>query len=365
MTSCTEVQELVSAAYDGEVTDADAIATAKTHCAGCAECAAFVSFLGAVRRIEPQPAPEETVSRVLAAVRAETAAVAAPEDVEDTASEPVVATRPDVSAASPARPAAAPDSEPRSDQPLAGAATSAPPAVPSRQDWRTWSPWIAAAAVVLVGAVLVGAQGVRYIMSPSMPSVAPVESFAPDTLTTDDAAPETRDLTAEDEAPDTVPEDVPHTMVQPGSRVAFNGSAYQLTGDATAPDSPPSGTVMSALDSGTVPQGRDVWTGPSVSTIIVSASEGRYLAFERVERTLEGRVFALAADRIDSFASTVGLPAGIPRPTAPDGSPTFVPAGTDDAGTEVFARPGDDPLDGFAVAPGAESPEWTWWQPVR
>ena len=373
MTLCTEVQELVSAAYDGEVTDADAIAAAKAHCAGCAECAAFVTFLGTVRRIEPQPAPEEAIARVLETVRSEMAADAArtaatPTEAEQTAV-PVAAepapTVPAVAVVDASAEVSHPDVAP-----VAGAATPAAAGELRRPDWRVWRPWMAAAAVVLVGAVLIGAQGVRYIMSPSTPSVAPMEASSLDTVTGDDAATELRGLGADDAVPAEDGETAPDTSYRPqtseaGAYVAFNGSAYRLTGEGAEPDVPPSGSVTSALDSGGAPRARDTWTGTTPATLVVAAEEGRYLTFARVERTLGGRVFALAADRVDSFASVVGLPGGIPRPTAPDGSPTFVSTGVDDAETEVFVRPGADPRDGFAIAPGAESTEWTWWTPVQ
>ena len=368
MSLCNEVQELVSAAYDGEVTDAEAIAAAKAHCANCAECGAFVTFLGAVRRLESPPAPEETVARVLDAVRVEMAADAAAREAaaaDDAAASQESEAAPDGTADIPTAPADVPASPGIGDSDD-GAARPASPGTPVRPDWLAWRPWIAAAAVLFVGAVLIGAQGVRYIMSPT-PTAVPLGESSFESLTADDPALRTEPVEEDALVDDGTADLASPAEAQPEATdyIAFNGSVYRLTGDATAPETPSTATVVSALDSGSVPQQREAWPGPSPRTLVVAAGPERHLSFERVERTLSGRTFALAAERVDSFASTVGLPSGIPRPTSPDGSPTFVSGGTDDAGTEVFVRPGADPLAGFALAPGEVSADWTWWLPVQ
>ena len=356
---CKGIQEIVSAAYDGAVSDRDAITTAKAHCATCAECAAFVRFLGAIRGLEPPAAPEEAIERALVAVRAEAEAQAKAKREQTAAQAPeeMDAAGPE---AGPAGPAA--------DRSAQGDTSNVVPLPVKRSKPST--PWMAAAAVLVLIAVLATAQGVRYIMAPSGNSgleIADSNEFATQEAEVDGVTP------MDDDARMLAPDDGDGTgswsldAATPVSTpfVAYGGVAYRMAGTATAPpEGSPAGNLMSGLDTGNLPVLREVWETDMPGRIIVHGGDGRYLEMNRVERTVDGSTFALAAERIDSFETPVGLPPRIPKPDQPDGWPAFVPAGTDDSGTQVFVRPGTQVSAGFAVAPGVESTEWTWWTPI-
>jgi hypothetical protein len=68
---CTQAQEIISAAYDGEERDPLALETAKDHCRSCAECAAYVRTLAAIHRLPAPDMPQPALERVLEALRAE------------------------------------------------------------------------------------------------------------------------------------------------------------------------------------------------------------------------------------------------------------------------------------------------------
>lgn len=368
-TLCNDVQAIVSAAYDGATTDREAIIAAKAHCATCPDCAEFVSFLGSIRGIAPPDAPEDAITRTLARVHAEAAAIEATAEADQVAAAARERIE-EVVAESAAASAVEPTAEPAAVEPV----------VLRRPDWRATTPWIAAAAVLLVGAVLVTAQGVRYIMSPAQPpgqtfEVSALPEFATEDTWQTEPGEKGGYSSGGDAAGDYALRGSPGAAgadasldsmaaTSPGL-AAYVGTAYRMAGVAEAPDGPPSGSLVSALDSGTLPVPRDVWEGQTPRSIVVDAGEGRFLQLQRVERSLAGRTFALTADRIDSFDAPAGLPSAIPQPTEPNGWPTFVPGGTDDSGQAVYVRPGTDRTAGFALAPGAEGPEWTWWLPVQ
>jgi len=357
-TLCSEVQEVISAAHDGQVADHETLAAAKAHCLTCAECTTFAAFLRTAREVPAPAAPDAAVARVLSAVAVEADAVRALVPSATPADSPVIETAvvEDISASR--KETRAEDNSPHLRVRLPRTGT----------EWRTAAPWLATAAVLVVGGVLVTAQGVDFLMRGASGDTAFVADPGAEMLTAPDLSAEsaTEGRSIESQVPEDagVPTPYSTSATLSTSFVAFNGFAYRLAGEEGAPAGPSAGSVTSALDSASSPQRLDAWTVNGARAIIVDAGDDRFLRFERVERMLAGSVFGLKADAIDSFDTAVGLPSGIPRPASTDGSPTFVPAGTDDAGTPVFVRPGTDARDGFALAPGAESVEWTWWQPV-
>jgi hypothetical protein len=130
-----------------------------------------------------------------------------------------------------------------------------------------------------------------------------------------------------------------------------------------------SGTVVTDLGTGS-PTPRDVYGTRDDETIVTGSDDpGRGFEATLVTRKLDGITFALRSDRIDAFGTWPSLPPGFDAPTSDDGSPTFEPAGQDDARTPVFVPPGRTPSNGFAIAPGTSgrdllggNPNWTWWE---
>jgi len=130
--------------------------------------------------------------------------------------------------------------------------------------------------------------------------------------------------------------------------------------------------VTTSLDTGGAAIAYPVFADASSDTIIVDVGDDALMRFDPVVRTLRGTVYALRSGAITAFGQWPSLPSGIPEPSSPDGSPVFIAAGTDDAGVTLYVRPGTDPADGFAVAPGtaptdpaAGNTGWTWWEPRR
>lgn len=341
---CAEVQELVSTAFDGEPVDAESFASAKAHCTECPECASFVTFLADVRRLPAPEVPDEVLGRVLDAVRLE--ASRSPES-------PSLAT---------------PAPEAKVHPP---SAVSAPP----RERWRTWAPWAAAAAVFFVAAGMVTAQGVRYLLTPTGPSLTSDVTLE---VAGDDRARHPVPLDdglSEDEADTSALSAEEYSFgqgtVEGPAYVTFAGRVYRL--DSVVDAAPPTATerITSSLDSGGIAVTRQTFRESGSDAIIVENDDGSYLRFVPVTRTLRGRIFELSSPPITAFGIWPSLPPNVPQPTSPDGVPDLVPAGTDDAGVAVFALPGEDVSAGFAIAPGTSpgdpaegNPGWTWWVPA-
>jgi hypothetical protein len=131
--------------------------------------------------------------------------------------------------------------------------------------------------------------------------------------------------------------------------------------------------VTSSLDSSAAPALLTVWRSSTDADIVFVRSTDTsetYVAFRRVIRTFGGKAYSLWGSGITRYGQWPALPSRFTTPTAADGSPTFVSAGKDDSGLEIYAPQGASADQGFAVAPGtttgdpaAGDPNWTWWFP--
>lgn len=340
MMECAEAQQIISAAFDSEQSDARALGLAKDHCRECDECAVFVTTLTAMNRLPSPGMPELALERMLAALRAEYPVESA---------EPVD---------SPAPLAADLPVESREIREVVR------PRVPG------WAPWAAAAAVLLVAAGVITSQGVRYLLQPSSAADSSAEITA-----TDSNGDRQQEMGAESglaaEQPATQDEAV--TASESPSYVVFGQDVYRLSSATIGePTGSQIGSVTTALDTGGAATAYPVFADPSSETIIVDVGDDALMRFDPVVRTVRGTAYALRSGAIPAFGQWPSLPSGIPEPSAPDGSPVFIAAGADDAGVTLYVQPGTDPAEGFAIAPGTAPSDpaggntgWTWWEPRR
>ncbi|MDO8848629.1 MAG: hypothetical protein Q7W51_09620 [Coriobacteriia bacterium] len=325
--NCPQVCEVLSAARDGEPVDPTMLTEARTHSESCRECAEFVTLLG---RLDTAPAPRASED-LLARLEARTAVVAA--DLRE----------------APPRAIA--------DEPgHAGVHTSRP-----RTSWLPRFAALASAAVVIVGAltvaglVLVGGQAANeQVAEESLRSAEPAPAGSADDKT--GAESDTAAVLTQAVAP---------------AYVTFGTEVWTLV-QAASPD-PSSlvtaGVVTSTLD-GTGGDNPAYFTATDTSALYVKTTDGRYLAFERVIRTLGRSEYVLVSGtQITAFGTWPTLPERFEPPTEADGSPTFRYFGFDDEHLDVYVPLGGRIQDAFALAPGspiddpaAGNPNWTWWE---
>jgi len=318
MMECTQAQEIISAAYDGEERDPLALETAKDHCRSCAECAAYVRTLAAIHRLPAPDMPQPALERVLETLRAEwetapaEVAVAETETVAETAPLQIVETP---------------------FEPPAHDGASRPRRAPA------WAPWAAAAAVLLVVAGIATTQGVRYLLQPSGDSGIVGETVTSDSereYGEDEAGTAAVTPPAQDEAA---------TTASGPSYVLLGQEVYALVGPVDPPVSSGSvGSVTTSLDTAGPPATYAAYPGATPDTIVVTVDDDSSLGFAAVVRPLRGTPFSLRSSAIGTFGQWPSLPAGVPEPSAPDGSPVFIAAGTDDLGVTHLREAGHGSL---------------------
>lgn len=351
---CTQAQAAISEALDGEALDRALLEDAKRHCRECPDCAAFVRGLNAVKRAAlPQPDPA-LVDRVMTAVRREAARAAA----------------------APAPAGGAPDTTADSVSPAAAARAGTPSgsvASVSRAIASMRRPvlvaWIAAAAVLVVSAGVIGVLGVR-LMSPGQTA---------DTATLADGVRESSGVQAPVEgglvppppAASTTPSEKASSATAVPSYITLNGTAYRLGGVSTTTKAELTriGSTTSSLDGGEQ-RLRDVLQRPGQPGVYVENDKAQILEFVLVERQYQGRSYRLQSAALVAFGTWPILPSTIPQPTAADGSPVFTQVSTDGSGVPIYQLVSSETTQGIAVQPGSPesdpaggNPGWTWWAP--
>lgn len=362
---CLEVQQLLSQAVDRDPVNAQKLAEAREHCGVCPSCMAFVRGLALTHRAEPPQEPEGLADRVVAAVREEAtrleSAAGPAEDVEAEVSGERLASQ----ALEPPETLATPSA-------LAGTMAARGSAQAHKHKRRmtpvTMGAWIGAAAAVLILATFAAVAGVRSIVNgPSRASLS--ENQAENGFTT--TPPVTDDSKSSGSGtsqPEAATADVARELPAP-NMISAQGFAYQLIGTTAVDPSTltPYATTATSLDSEGTPQNYTVYKTPTGGRVALIRGE-ELLLFDIVRRTYNQRLYALTSGALSSFAAWPSLPSSIPEPTTPEGAPTFVSAGLDDTGLEVYRLPTVDASQGIAVPPdapvsdpGAGNPHWTWW----
>lgn len=348
---CLEVQRVVSEKLDRSPVDVQQLEMAKEHCRTCTDCAAFVR---ALRAVVEAPLPEPTAGlhdRIMGAIGAEAKSTS----VGVTA----------VSAQEPAEQDETPDT--------AGSRARLKAAFRNPRNERAIIAWTAAAAVLFVAVVIGSIEGIQTMFAPPDSESIIMQYSSPEERAGSElgAAPEadTFNDTAATDSSDSV------TSAQSaGAYISVVGTVYRAAGPAVGIDPlalQPFGTTVTALDSQNPPSVRDVLRLDDPARVYLTDGAGGYLGFDRVTRTYEGRVFALQSGDLQSYGQWPSLPATIPRPVKPDGSPSYLPLGADAIGVTVFG-PGGSASQGVLVAPGTSAgdpaggnPDWTWWKPVQ
>ena len=339
-TECLQAHETISLAYDGEAVTSEDLRNAKTHCAGCPDCAAFVAGLARIRQIPAPKATEASIDRALVSVKRVSDALAAREakDVRDAADAADAPARPRVWSFGRSLPA--------------------------------WGGWVATAAAVVLAVGVITANGIRYMNAPAERTISQSGmgaessadySVAPapgnDALAGSAAASKSLDLNRAG---------APEYVVFQGFVYAVDPKPETLSTSATR-----LGSLPSDLGTGQVRE-CDVYAGDSPGAIIVSGDRTSTHVATAIVRQYDGASFGLASSEITNFGVWPQMPPGISQPTADDGSPVFEEGGKDDARVTIYTLPGVDPSAGFAIAPGtsasdpaAGNPNWTWWVPLR
>jgi hypothetical protein len=354
--NCLEAQAILSAAHDGDVVSEASLALARAHCGDCEECTAFAAGLAALDALPAPHAPEGLVEHVmeviapLAAEREEARSLeTAREELEDAGVE-VPALGADVAEA-----AGLPDLTP-APRTFAGFEWLQGPA-----KWASLGAVAALAATALIAFVVFGIAGGGTGTPAASTSTGAGASSG---LTSGEAA-----ATATSAPAQTMP-----AATHAPDYALYNGFVYTpgaLLADASSA-TPTIGTLATAFASGGTPQSATVYRSPlSDGSIVVGGPDGLRL-YSPVVRLLSSARYQLTSGAaIDGFGVWPMLPTRFPTPTAADGTPTFVAAGTDALGVKIYAATGRPASEGFAVAPGtaatdpaAGNPGWTWWAPA-
>jgi hypothetical protein len=354
-----EAQALISAAHDGEIVSDSELTAAREHCDDCQDCTAFAAGLAALDAMPVTTAPDGLVERVLAAL--------APLQAARAEALVLLAEREEAESAGLELPE--PEEAVTTEEWAPIAVATPAPARPSRFEWfqgpTKWASLGAAAAfaaTALVAFVVVGIGG-----SGAAPKAAPVTAGSAESLTTDGY-----DARAGSAAPPAVVQANP-VPAQAPDYVLYKDFVYSPLAPTDAASATPTiGTLSTAFATGGGAQNATVYRSPvRDGSIIVKAPDGFFL-YTPVIRTMASVRFQLTSGKpIEKFGVWPALPGRFATPVAPDGTPSFVAAGKDALGVDVFAATGRPVTEGFAVAPGTAAsdpaggnPSWTWWAPA-
>lgn len=373
---CLRAQEVICEALDGAPVDQAGLAEAREHCRACEECGMLVRTLLAIRRAGTPAMPAGLEDRIVAAVRAEAAAeTAVTEPAKTHIRTAGHAPAQDSVTGAPATSAVA--------TPLANqiehegsAATSGTRKQdlmsrltdPARR--RSVAAWLASAAILFV---LAGAGAIAGIRAILVPQPVLLSSTQLDARSSRQYAESAAPLSAEESAADSAKaaSGAAITATAGNNYITLNGLAYRLTGPAQGvvkTSLTRQGSTRNSLDTDLLASDRDVLGAGDPNRVYVEGKDG-LLAFERVTRAYDGRVYVLRSEPVEKFGVSPVWPATIPKPTAMDGSPTMAEDGVDPTGTKVYHRIGWDAGAGIAVPPGTGasdplpgSTDWTWWE---
>lgn len=340
---CLQVQEIISAAADGERLAAEEIAHAKQHCATCESCTRFVAALASIRKVSPPTVDESVILATIAEITREQQAA-------------------DAAAAASATADAAEASSP----------TNPLPGLIQRLEALLGNPnlvLIGAAASILVVAGFGTIVGVRYLMTPATTSMsAEIGAEAPTPMSADAMIPAPPPASAPQRA------GTHEAAPAAGTRFAVLGEIVYEVAESPVlrrPGGDSIGTITTDLGSGSTGAFAAYATREAGTIMILGPGDAVFEA-ALVTRTLEGRTYALTSGTLGLFGMWPVMPARFAPPAEEDGSPTFEQVGRDDRGTPIFAPPGASPEAGYAMAPDtsgieslAGSPNWTWWAPVE
>lgn len=362
--NCIEAQALISAAHDGELVPDTELAAARVHCTACEECAAFAAGMQYLDVLPVAPAPEGLTARIMEAIAPLAAERAEVRIIEAERAE----------ADSVGLEAPEPESEPAHEGDLAPSfepVTPAPAAEGGRFIWFTgpirWATLGAATALAATALVAFVVLGIGGGAAPQRSATGAAESTATD-LTFGDGG---QQLGTNPAASSGVPKAAP---AQAPDYVLYNDFVYApgaLLADANSA-TPTIGNLSTAFASGGAPQPVTVYRSPLTDgSIVVKGPDGLRL-YAPVIRMLTSVKYQLTSGKpIDHFGIWAVLPERFPAPTNSAGTPSFVTAGTDALGVEVFSATGRPVTEGFAVAPGTAgsdpaggNPNWTWWAPA-
>ncbi|MHB1324168.1 MAG: zf-HC2 domain-containing protein [Coriobacteriia bacterium] len=326
---CLQASEIVTAALDGELLDADALGRAREHCAACPRCRAIERLGHRVQQAGATQAPSELVAKL-----------------EDLGTAQAMRVRQVVE---------------RQDFGIIAAEPAA-----ARGAWE-WTPrftaFASAAAVVLIS---LAAGSVALLGAGDKAADTAAElMLADDDMPAPSAGPES--MMAEDATGMRATE-------QPAAPpyVVHDGIVHVMTGVPAPSALATAGTVTTDLGTGTTGS-HAAFTAGAGGPVFVRDAGGTYLAFAPVVRGFGRAAYALVSDvPIARFGQWPSLPTGMAGPQSPDGAPVFMRFGFDDLGVDVYAPTPGGIDGGFAIAPGtaagdpaAGNPNWTWWERVR
>lgn len=353
--NCIEAQAAISAALDHAPVEATVIDEAKAHCKTCPDCGSFVRALAAAKRAPLPEPPADLPDRIMVAIRAEALAAERAATARSTV---------------PAEPKPESVTAPRSTRGTA-ALLGLANRILAPKNRRQLAIWGSAAAVLLVVAGVATVNGIHLITGGAPATTA---RLAVETRDGYGAAPNAAPESADSAAKAGTEAAVGGMAATGPSFVTIGGLAYRLSGPASTTTNQLTriGLVNTAMASGGTPTNRTVFAGAEASPVFIEDDAGSLYSFDAVVRTFRGVTYQQQSASIPGFGEWPSLPSQIAAPTSPDGSPTFVEVGPNEAGVKVYRLAASDVSNGIGIAPGTGqgdpaggNPNWTWWTPVR